>query len=76
MVLYADGAVQLNYLDTPPLTGISLNRAWPLATVGVQVRGGRFFNQIACVAGEGSTQMTGVLPVSHQSIRIQPGEHY
>ena len=73
IVLYQNGDIQLNYLETPAATAVALQDARPRVTVGVQARAGLFRNEITCI-----TQPTerGNWPQSQQSIRIKTGEIY
>ena len=74
IVLFQNGAVQLNYLQTPAVSGQSLQQASPRATVGVQSQAGLFRNQVACITA--SEAGNGFLPASRQSVLINRQEVY
>lgn len=73
IVLYANGDVQLNYLQAPPAWAATLTDLRPLVTVGAQAQNGLFRNQIAC---QTTTRRQGTLPQSSQSLRIKNSDLY
>lgn len=66
IVLYSNGAIGLNYKRLPTAGGAASQ-----ATVGVEQRDGRFFNQLYCNDGSGSF---GAPPRSGESFLINPGD--
>jgi hypothetical protein len=66
IVLYRNGAVELNYGQVPEHKPSTL-------TVGVSALDGRFYNQITCHAG---TSLIGEVPAAQQSFSFQPGDFY
>ncbi len=66
IVLYRSGAIRLNYRTLPGGAG-----ALPRATVGVEARDGRFFNQLYCNDGAAGF---GTAPRSGESFLINPGD--
>lgn len=73
IVLYANGDVGFNYLDTPDAVATSLTNLTPRVVVGVQARAGLFRNQAACIT---TTQGFGRPPHDSESILIEREEVY
>lgn len=73
IVLYANGDVGLNYLDTPDAVATGLTSLTPHVVVGAQARAGLFRNQVACIT---TTQGFGRPPHDAESILIKREEIY
>lgn len=66
IVLYRNGDIYLNYLDTP------VEPKQPLAvTIGIEARDGLFYNQVTCNTG---AAQIGYLPASRQSLAFTAQE--
>jgi thermitase len=63
VVLYSNGDIRLNYRDVPPDPG--------QVTIGAEAADSLFSVQVACVTNQ--TRL-GILPLSGQSLLIQPGD--
>ena len=71
IVLYANGDVGLNYLDTPDAVATSLTSLTPRVVVGAQAQAGLFRNQAACIT---TTHGYGRPPHDAESILIKREE--